>query len=247
MKEKIYTIPVNEAFEQECECALCFLEQNLENEAVDYSLGAAMMEPDFRVLSNDKGFCKNHYSMMFKKQNKLSLSLILDTHLDEFRKKVADLNNCISSLPNGKKGLFKKTTSEAFDLIGNTLKKSQNSCVICEKVDNTVKRYIEVIFYLWKNDPEFKKKIFNSKGFCLPHFTLLFSSAFEHLDVKSAAEFVRIIYNKELSELERIQTDIHKFTLKFDYRNKDMELGSAIDAPMRTIEKLVGYINKDEK
>ena len=245
MKEKIYTIPVNEAFEQNCECALCFLEQKLEEEAVEYSLGAAMMEPDFRILSNDKGFCRHHYSMMFKKQNKLSLSLILDTHLEEYRKKLSDLDGNIALLSNKKKSLFKKSSSEAFDLIGDTLKKTENSCVTCEKVNNTVKRYVEVIFYLWKNDAEFKKKILNSKGFCMPHFALLFNSAFEHLDTKNASEFSRIIYDKELSELARIQEDIHRFTLKFDYRNKDMELGDAIDAPIRTIEKLAGYINKD--
>ena len=45
MKEKIYTIPVNEAYEIDCECPLCKLEEQLENEALDYALGAAMMEP----------------------------------------------------------------------------------------------------------------------------------------------------------------------------------------------------------
>ena len=29
MKEKIYEIPVNEAFEQDCECPICILEKNL--------------------------------------------------------------------------------------------------------------------------------------------------------------------------------------------------------------------------
>ncbi|MCI5604120.1 MAG: DUF6062 family protein, partial [Clostridia bacterium] len=63
-----------------------------------------------------------------------------------------------------------------------------------------------------------------------------------------AAQFIAALYKKQKSELARIQDDIHKFTLKFDYRNKDMPWGTAQDAPIRTIEKISGYIdnNKEE-
>jgi hypothetical protein len=54
------------------------------------------------------------------------------------------------------------------------------------------------------------------------------------------------LIEKEEKELERINDDIHKFTLKFDYRNRDMEWGTAKDAPERCVEKVVGYMN-DEK
>ena len=53
MKEKIYTIPLTEAYEEDCECPFCKLEQQLEQEAVEYALGASMMEPDSRVNSNE--------------------------------------------------------------------------------------------------------------------------------------------------------------------------------------------------
>ena len=88
MKETIYTIPVNEAYSVDCECPLCELEKKLETEAVQYSLGSAMMEPDYRILSNEKGYCNRHYNMMFNTENKLALALVLDTHLMEVRKTV---------------------------------------------------------------------------------------------------------------------------------------------------------------
>ena len=56
MKEQIYTIPVNEVYDTDCECPLCELEKKLEKETLDYTLGAAMMEPEFRMESNEKGF-----------------------------------------------------------------------------------------------------------------------------------------------------------------------------------------------
>lgn len=245
MKEKIYTIPVNEAFKKACECPLCFLHKKLENEAVDYTLGPAMMEPDYRVLSNEHGFCSKHYKMLFEKQNKLSLALVLDTHLEEMRNKIQNLSKDISSLKNNKKCLFKKSLKN-LEQINSSLKNSIDGCVICEKINKTLERYIEVFFYLWENDEDFIKKVKSSKGFCIPHLNMLINASFKYLSHKNASEFTTSVYEKELSELERIQKDIHKFTLKFDYRNKDMEWGSAIDAPIRTIEKLTGHILNEE-
>ena len=49
MKEQIYTIPVNEVYDTDCECPLCELEKKLEKETLDYARGAAMMDPEFRM------------------------------------------------------------------------------------------------------------------------------------------------------------------------------------------------------
>lgn len=222
MKEKIYTIPINEAFDQDCECPLCLIERRLEKEAIEYELGAAMMEPDHRELSNEKGFCKRHLEMMFEKDNKLSLALVLDTHLLEVRKK-------ISALKDAKKGLFKKETP--------TIKETVCSCIVCEKIENTMNRYVDVLVSMWKDEPEFREKFQKSRGFCLSHFDKLLELA--------KGDFLKALIEKEEKELEAINEDIHRFTLKFDYRNRDMEWGTAKDAPKRSVEKLVGYIKEE--
>ncbi len=222
MKEKIYTIPINEAFDEVCECPLCLIEKRLESEAIEYELGAAMMEPDHRELSNEKGFCKRHLETMFEKENKLSLALVLDTHLAEVRKK-------ISALKNGKKGLFKKENP--------TISETVDSCIVCEKIEKTMDRYMDVLVAMYKDEPEFREKFNKSKGFCLYHF--------EKLLKRAKGDFLKDLIEKEEKELEKINDDIHKFTLKFDYRNRDMEWGTAKDAPIRTVQKLVGYIKEE--
>jgi len=222
MKEKIYTIPINEAFDQDCQCPLCLIEKRLEKEAVDYELGAAMMEPDHRELSNEKGFCKRHLEMMFEKENKLSLALVLDTHLLEVRKK-------ITAQKNIKKGLFNKEKP--------TIRETVESCIVCEKIENTMNRYMDVLVSMWKDEPEFRHKFESSNGFCLAHF--------EKLLERANGDFLKALIEKEEKELEKINDDIHKFTLKFDYRNRDMEWGTAKDAPIRSVQKLVGYIKED--
>ncbi len=84
MKEKIYTIPVTEVFGEECECPMCLLEKRLEEEYVNYFLGPSLMEPDCRMDTNEKGFCRRHFEQLYNKQeNRLGLGLMIDTHMQE--------------------------------------------------------------------------------------------------------------------------------------------------------------------
>ncbi|MBE7015654.1 MAG: hypothetical protein E7417_02390 [Ruminococcaceae bacterium] len=223
-KETIYTIPINEAFEKDTECPLCDIRKRLEAEAVEYALGPAMMEPDHRELSNEKGYCNHHYRMLFKAENKLPLALVLDTHLEELRKKIEPMKS-----PQ-KKLLFKKQT--------NSSSSFAESCLVCDKINHTMSRYVKNLIDMWHSDEDFRKKVANSKGFCIPHFQLLYDSSDD-------AEFKKALAEKEYAELCRIQEDIHKFTLKFDYRNRDMEWGTAKDAPLRTTEKIGSYITEE--
>ncbi len=246
MKEQIYTIPVNEAYDKDYECPLCELEKQQEYEAVKYALGAAMMEPDFRMESNEKGYCNRHFSQMFDAKNKLPLALVLDTHLLELRKKIEKLEKAAKSLENEKGGLFKKNSGEkVITEISETLGKTEKTCMVCEKVNHTMERYIDVLLYMWVNDENFREKFARSRGVCLKHFRELAETAPKSIK-GDAGKFIGMLINKEISELKRIQDDIHKFTLKFDYRNRDMELGEAINAPVRTIEKISGYITPYE-
>lgn len=248
MKEKIYTIPVNEAYDVDCECPLCHLEKQLEQEAIDYALGAAMMEPDYRTESNEKGYCNKHYREMFKRPNKLSLALVLDTHLEEIRKKLLKFEKSAKSLEKSSGGLFKKSgAAEVSANISAELAKTEDGCMICQKINNTMERYIDVLLYMWAADEAFKAKFDKSKGVCLKHSKMLLDMSSKSLKDAQAAQFIAALYKKQKSELERIQEDIHKFTLKFDYRNKDMPWGTAQDAPIRTIEKISGFIGNDDE
>lgn len=243
MKETIYTIPVNEAYDTDCECPLCELEKKLEEEAVEYSLGPAMMEPDFRTDSNEKGYCRKHFKMMFHSPNKLPLALVLDTHLNEVRQKLDKLKGDAEDAENEKKSLFKKgTATNVAQDISQLLAKLECGCMVCEKVNHTMERYVDVLLYMWATDDEFKAKFDRSKGVCLKHLKMLADASSMSLKERDRKPFISVLLKKECLELSRMQEDIHKFTLKFDYRNANMEWGTAKDSPLRTVEKLVGYI-----
>ena len=90
MKEKLYTIPLNDAVAADDECPICNARRSLENDAIDYAIGpgASYMESDIREMTDKTGFCERHYKKMYEYGNSLGNALILSTHI---RKAAADL------------------------------------------------------------------------------------------------------------------------------------------------------------
>ena len=77
MKEKLYTIPINDAFAMDSECPICAMKTILENNAVEFTMGPSYMEDDIRMETDRMGFCKAHMKMVFDQNNKLGLALVL--------------------------------------------------------------------------------------------------------------------------------------------------------------------------
>ena len=59
MKEKLYTIPLNDAVNADDECPFCYIERNVEQDLMDFVLGSAAsyMESDVREETDREGFC----------------------------------------------------------------------------------------------------------------------------------------------------------------------------------------------
>ena len=81
MKEKLYTIPVNDAYASDCECPICKMYGNIEQDAIEFTMGPSYMEDDIRMVTDKKGFCSNHITKLYRHQNRLGLALMLDTHI----------------------------------------------------------------------------------------------------------------------------------------------------------------------
>ena len=238
MIEKIYTIPVSEAFEADCECPLCLLEKRFEEEKVAYYLGPSLMEPDHRVGTNRDGFCRRHFSRLYnKKANTLGLALIVETHLESVRKQIQALQKRDPKLKSG--GKNGPALPEALDNLARR-------CCICEAMDFTMDRYVEVIFHLWKTEPDFRIRYGRKKGFCLPHLSVLLRDSLRRLGNREREEFLRVTMRMQQENLDRIQEEVHWFTQKFDYRYKDDPWGNSRDAVPRSIQKIAGYMDLDE-
>ncbi len=253
MKEKIYTIPVSDAFAADCECPLCVLEKKLEDESIDYALGPSLMEPDKRQETNELGFCKTHFEAMYNKQaNRLGLALMIDTFLQEKNtriKKIYD-SKAASLEKDSSTGLMKnisrKLSSKQSDTeklvqeLVSELDSIEKNCAICSKLEHTIDRYVDVIFYLYFKEPDFREKFHSKKGFCLKHLKLLLNSTKKYLNTSQTAIFTKNIMDMQLSNLDRIEKEVDWFTKKFDYRFNDAPWENSKDSVIRSIQKIRG-------
>ena len=117
MRDNIYTIPVSEVFEPKCGCPICRMRDMLEKRCIEYIMGAAMMEPDIRIETNKAGFCTDHFQMMLGQKNRLSLALMLESHLAELRK-------------NGYRDILDKAKARPRKRIG--MKTVNDTCFVCD-------------------------------------------------------------------------------------------------------------------
>ncbi len=240
-QEKIYTIPVNDAFAAEGDlCPLCRLRATVEEQLLDYYLGPSLMEPDVREESNAKGFCREHLQAMYNSQkNRLGLGLMLHTHL-KAQKEV--LLGGLEGLANPSPKSFwqRKTTGMSPKEVATQLRQTAQSCLICERLDSTMARYVEVICWQYFHDEGFRQRFLEAAPFCTEHLALLIEGAERHLKSKEQLAFWHDLHQKQSKQLQSLTEEVEWFTLKFDYRNEDKPWGNSKTAVARAIQTLEG-------
>ncbi len=238
MKEKIYTIPINDAFDKNSECAVCEFEKQQEMLRIEYTLGASMMEPDSRLFTNSRGFCERHTAMLLKKENKLSLALVLKTHMDELIEEFEKADLRLNEAP--KQALFSKNKVDATDALRDVISKRHCSCAVCEKMDSIMNSFVDNLLYLYFAEDEFKQKFTSSKGFCLKHYDLLVKGAKKSLNGKKLKDFCITLSKLEIQNFKRIRDDVDWFTKKFDYRYEKEDWKNSRDSVARASQKISG-------
>ena len=233
MREQIYTIPINEAFDQAltnepCDCPFCLLHQMLENNELELIMGASMMEPDVRIETNKKGFCKHHFDRLYENGNRLGLALVLESHLAEIEKKIFESGTLFDG----------KGEKEQ-----NKLKTLDSTCYVCDRMNDSLMKMFDNAIYLWETEEDFREKYKAQKYFCLPHYRTLLEFGRNGLSKKDFAEFFKVTREIEKKYLSELSGDISWFCKKFDYRYDDEPWYNAKDAIPRTLAFLTSGKN----
>ena len=229
--ETIYTIPINEAFEDAIEqkekgvavCPFCTVAKKLEEDELDLILGASMMEPDIRVKTNEQGFCSPCFDKMMRRQKRLPLALMLESHLHELHGFLA------------KKGIFGTSAEKA----AKRLVMLQSDCYVCRKVKGNLNRMMANAVYMWESDGAFVEKVKAQKTICLEHFTGILTAAGK-LPKKKFEALYEDFSAPTYRYLEELCGDVSHFCKKFDYRYEDEPWGNSKDSVERSIKFLVG-------
>lgn len=246
MKEKLYTIPLNDAVNANDECPFCFIERKLEQDLMDFVLGggASYMESDIREATDKAGFCRVHFKKMFDYGNTLGNAWILKTH---YQKTLKEMEKQFQHYSSVKISFFekKKTNNLPVNSIGRWTSQQKDSCYICNRFRNEYPRYLDTFLYLYDKDPDFRSKILNGKGFCLTHFGDLCEHAEQHLSTKQKEDFFPPLFSLMKQNMERIYEDVSWLIEKFDYENKDADWKTSKDALQRGMQKLKGSYPAD--
>ena len=234
--EQIYTIPVNEAFEasaadKSCGCAFCALYNKLENDELELILGASMMEPDVRIKTNKKGFCRTHYDMMFVRKNRLGMALTLESHLEELTRELRD------------GGIGGGMGNKPIKRIGEL----EDSCYVCERIAFNFEHMVETAVLLWNTDEDFPAKLKAQPYFCLPHYRMFLQYAQKRLPKKRMQEFAKQVEAIQESYMEELSGDVSWFCKKFDYRYNDEPWYNSKDSVERAMKFLRSDIHRNGK
>lgn len=243
MKENISTIPLMNAFGAKDECPFCFLEREAEQHAISFILGSAYMEDDIREKTDETGFCRHHFKMMYDYGNRLGSALILSTHI---RKLNQELSAELKEFSPGKSNLLKRMkrteagTKDAKTPLGMWIQEKQHSCYVCNHFRDIYSRYLDTFFDLYRKNEEFRALFAESKGFCLPHFGDLIEAAEDKLSDEQKKEFYPKVFALMQDNLARVQQEVSWFVEKNDYRNKDKDWGTSADSIQRGMQKCAG-------
>jgi hypothetical protein len=208
MRESILTIPINEVFEP-CEdggyplgCPLCRMRDTVENHICEYIMGAAMMEPDVRTETNALGFCNRHFINLLGQKNRLSLGLMLNSHLEKTRSEIF-----------GKKGIFSK------DKRSEKSAKYDKTCFVCSKVNWGMNHMVKTFFVMFRDDSKFRA-MFNEQEFiCMPHYAWVRGLSPDYLKKRELDGFLNALDELVGNYAARLNHDVGQFCDSFDYRN----------------------------
>ena len=229
--EQIYTIPINEAFE-ECEgsgtCPFCAVFNKFEKNEIDLILGASMMEPDVRIKTNRSGFCREHYGKMLRAGKKLPIALMLESHLAEVSEMVR-VNRLFPA--KGAKGS------------ADNIEKMSADCYICGRLSASFEKVLDNAVYMWATDGDFRKKTAAQKMFCLPHYSAFIKAASRGMSSSDFKAFSSSVRTVEEKYLEKLRADVSFFVKKFDYRYENEPWGDSKDSVERAISLLSGNVS----
>ena len=215
MRSDICSIPVEEVFEPKEGCPVCRMRNMLENRMAEYITGAAMMEPEVRKVTNEKGFCLRHYKTILSRKNRLSVALMLESHLKEMEKKI-------------KSPVAKAETSR---------------CFVCDEVERNMTALISNTLKKYESDMEFRHLFEKQETLCLPHFYELCSAADKKMGRRFRGEFKSAAKELTLRSIESLHGDVKHFCDMFDYRNngENADWGNSRDSLERAVLFLTSY------
>lgn len=240
-KEKLYTIPLNDAVNANDECPFCYIERQIEQDLMDFVLGSgsSYMEADIRDMTDRAGFCRAHFKKMFDYGNALGNAWILKTH---YMRTMGEMKKVMDKYTPAKIGLKErmKKPVDRMNSVSAWIAEREEKCYICNHFKQDYDRYLDTFMNMYDKDRDFKNRIDSSKGFCLTHFGDLCEYAELHMSERDKSSFFNNMFKLMEDNMERVSGDVAWMIEKYDHVNKDADWKNSKDAVQRGMQKLKG-------
>ena len=153
--------------------------------------------------------------MILSRKNRLSVALMLESHLKEMEKKI-------------KSPVAKAETSR---------------CFVCDEVERNMTALISNTLKKYESDMEFRRLFEKQETLCLPHFYELCSAADKKMGRRFRGEFKSAAKELTLRSIESLHGDVKHFCDMFDYRNngENADWGNSRDSLERAVLFLTSY------
>ena len=186
-----------------------------------------MMEPDVRIKTNELGFCRTHFDDMLGMKNRLSVALMLESHMDEVAK------SCFGDT----KGLFSRSCDP--DKTATAAEKAVSSCFVCSHIDDMMGHAVDNAIHMWKTEPDFRKLLDAQDGLCLPHLAELLRLGKRKLSKDEFRDFAYAAISAAQKRHAALRADLAAFSKSFDYRFADAGKEENVKT---SVENAVAYL-----
>lgn len=230
MRTSILTFPITDVFAPKEGCPVCRMRDTVESHICDYIMGAAMMEPDVREETNELGFCNIHLSQMLKLNNRLSLALMLNTHIAAVREKA--FKKTVVTTPKAKTRRISAAHAK--------------TCFVCAKTKWGMDRMIVTLCEMFAKDEAFRRLFAEQDFICLPHYRLLSETAPEHLNKGDLSAFTKALDLLVSDYAAALNHDVAEFCDSFDYRNAGKLHGDGMENVKNSVARAIKFLTGRE-
>ena len=166
------------------------------------------MEPDIRIETNKAGFCNLHYKQMLDNGPKLSVALMLQSHIEHLTN-----TNYLTSA------------------------KSHLTCYVCDKLNRNMTQILNNLCVLWEKEMDFRALFNNQEFICLEHCKELINVSGK-VSKRKRKDFIDATVELSQNKAFELTEELKEFCYMFDYRSGGKASDKAKSSPENSIEWL---------
>ena len=232
MKDHLETAPVIDAVRAHAGCPICILRNQIERQSVERYLGGAVMEPDIRLKTNAAGFCRMHHQQLMALKDYHGYALMMQTRLKEV---INNLEPSLQKLSSG--GVFERKNAR---LARSLAMSSSSRCLVCEGLEDTINRYMDIFMKLYREDTAFRRDFAECSGICLIDLPLVLDRAESGLPPQLRRTFLECVSKQTLNGLNTAQQDLDALCSSFHYGSPEKDNPRIHSALERAVNLLRG-------